>query len=178
MPSVSFREKVEALRSDQHKRNPELKGGLRVATADTSDFSEITPEQKMQAMLGHEVTGKNAEPLFYREDFCGVCGIQHSKPQFLDMYPYCTICSHTLREPSVLRNRYKGVVDPWPLEICCATYGDPFDVTKIIDVTEKCRELTKEYVSSHMFVVVVVVVVVGSCPDSYGIPVCCVINDV
>ena len=145
MPSISFKEKVEALRADKHKRNPELKGGLRVATADTSDFSEITAEQKLQAMLGHVVTGKNAEPLFYREDFCGVCGIQHSRPTFLDMYPYCTICSHTLREPTVLRNRYKGVIDPYPLEICSATFGDPFDVTKIIDVTEKCRELTKEY---------------------------------
>lgn len=147
MPSVSFKDKVEALRSEKHKRDPALKGGLRVATADTSDFSPITDEQKLQMMLGYEVTAKNAEPLYYREDFCGVCGIQHSNPKFLDMYPYCTICSHTLREPTVLRNRYKGVVDPHPLEICSATFGDPFDVTKIIDVTEICRHLTLEYVS-------------------------------
>ena len=59
--------------------------GIRTATADTSSFDEITAEEKMKMMLGHIVTGKNCEPIYFREDFCGVCGIQHSNPKFLDM---------------------------------------------------------------------------------------------
>ena len=123
------------------RTSPQIKEALKNETT----FDVVTDEEKKLMMLGHIVKTKAAEPLYMREDFCGVCGIQHSNPDALDMYPYCSICAHTLREPCVLRKRYVGVVAKQPLEILYATYGDPFDCTKIIDVTAICDELTHEY---------------------------------
>lgn len=123
------------------RTSPQIKEALK----DETTFDVITDEEKRLMMLGHVVKSKAAEPLYLREDFCGVCGIQHSNPAVLDMYPYCAICAHTLREPCVLRKRYLGVLPKQPLEVLYATYGDPFDCTKVIDVTAICDELTHEY---------------------------------
>ena len=82
----------------------------------------FTDEQKFKSMMG---LGGALDPWSYREDFCGSCGIQHPNPNLLDNYPYCYCCFNTLREPYVLRKRYRGVAYYAPLDILYATYGDP-----------------------------------------------------
>ncbi len=45
----------------------------------------------------------------------------------------------------MLRSCYNDVLPSQPLEILMATYGDPFDLSKVIVVTDICQKLTLEY---------------------------------
>ncbi len=52
-------------------------------------YDEISEEDRYLAMLGYKMDGVKKNPLLYREDFCGACGVQHPNPSMLDLYPNC-----------------------------------------------------------------------------------------
>lgn len=102
-----------------------------------SSLPEISAEDKHRAMLGYTMTSDGSKmPYLYREDFCGCCGIQHPSPSLLDNYGCCYSCFNTLREPAVLRKRFKDIPYRNPLDILYATYGDPVYSNLAFDVTE------------------------------------------
>jgi hypothetical protein len=111
-----------------------------------NDIGTLTEEDKLRAMLGHTTTISGARaPYLWREDFCGACGCQHHHPELMDMYPFCTACFNTLREPNHLRERWRKIIDEQPLECLIATYGHVTDTYKVTDVTDHVRAMTKEF---------------------------------
>jgi len=114
-----FRKSREERRRIKEEARLKAEGGREDLGMEQFTF---TDEQKFKSMMG---LGGALDPWSYREDFCGSCGIQHPNPNLLDNYPYCYCCFNTLREPYVLRKRYKGVAYYAPLDILYATYGDP-----------------------------------------------------
>lgn len=114
-----------------------------VATVNTDDptvstFSKVTEHDLQLARLGYKDLNKvcGTDGIFYyREEFCGACGILHSNPEVLDTYTNCEKCQCVVREPSVLRKRVDHTRQRVPLEILFATYGDPF-------IPESAREVT------------------------------------
>jgi len=112
------------------------------------DIPVLSQEDKLRAMLGHKDTsGGTLLPYLYREDFCGCCGTQLMNPNLIDNYYTCQKCFNTLREPSKLRKKYEGVPNTPPLQVIFATYGDPYNSSAAIDVTEKCKEKLQEFQS-------------------------------
>ena len=116
----------------------------------SSEMSRVTAETVRSAMLGYVDLNKHVDTdgnVFYREEFCGACGIIHSQPDLLHVYTSCKSCHSVLREPSTLRKMFQDVEMTDPLEILFATYGDPVDPDFAVDVTEKCRELVNTFTS-------------------------------
>lgn len=110
------------------------------------EIQALSEEDKLLAMLGHTTTKSGAKaPYLYREDFCGACGLQHLRPDLMDMYPFCASCYNTLREPNALRLRWNKVANKDPLEICMATFGDRAFFLDIVDVTETMRSFVQEF---------------------------------
>lgn len=102
----------------------------------------------MSAMLGYMDLNKQVDAAgneFFREEFCGACGIIHTQPDLLHAYISCKSCHSVLREPAILRSMYKDVDMVDPLEVLFATYGDPIDPDFAIDVTDKCTELVRGF---------------------------------
>ncbi|RYG95519.1 hypothetical protein EON65_55850 [archaeon] len=109
------------------------------ASSVESYMSRVTGEDKRLAMLGHKDLNKvcGTDGIFYyREEFCGACGIIHSNPDVLDTYLNCERCFGVIREPAILRKRYSHDKQRVPLEVLFATYGDPFIPASARDVTE------------------------------------------
>jgi len=103
-------------------------------------------KQKLRGLLGYELDedGERA-PYLWREDYCGVCGTQHTKPELLDLYSYCKFCNNSLRDPKVLQERYKLIPVSTPLDILFATLGDAIDPDYVIECTEPVKLLVNEY---------------------------------
>lgn len=117
----------------------------------SSEMSRVTKEDVHNAMLGYVDLNMSVSAdgdVFYREEFCGACGIIHSRPELLDIYISCKSCHSVLRQPSSLRKSLEGVKMKHPLEVLCATYGDPIDPDYAVDVTQRCEELVSGF-SSH-----------------------------
>jgi len=117
-------------------------------------IEEFSEEDKLMSMLGHKVlkSGKQA-PYLYREDFCGACGVRHGAPHLMDMYPFCSACWNTLREPNHLRKRWEKVPNKSPLVVLVATYGDPVSPMRVVDVTPQIESLVDEYTSRDRIIV-------------------------
>jgi hypothetical protein len=117
------------------------KGRRKKKFGDSDILTEISQEDELRAMLGYKSTTSGAmQPYLYREDFCACCGTRHLAPHLLNMYAACISCNNCLREPIKLRMLYEQTLQDAPLEILFATYGDEFDCTKAVEVTEKCKE--------------------------------------
>ena len=100
----------------------------------------LTKEQKLRAMLGYqELADGQRNPVFWREDFCGVCGTQHLNPDVLDTYPYCERCQSPLRSPAHLRKRFEPLEPRQYLEILFASYGDQITEKGAVDVTHRVK---------------------------------------
>lgn len=108
-------------------------------------FDDITEEDRYLAMLGYKLEGKMTNPLNYREDYCGACGVQHLNPNMLDLYPNCVNCQNCLRDYAHLRDRYKGVVQLEPLEILTASYGDTASPVGAINITEHLNGIVMKF---------------------------------
>lgn len=110
----------------------------------------VSDEDKLLAMLGYKDLNRSVGPdgqLYFREEFCGACGIIHANPQVLDAYYNCKACHCVIREPSALRIKYRKVKPECVLEVLFATYGDPYDPAFAFDVTEKVKEKLREFQS-------------------------------
>jgi hypothetical protein len=121
----------------------------------STELSKITVEDRYLAMLGYKDLNREYGKgglLFYREEFCGACGIVHSNPEVLDTYTNCQCCFSVIREPCVLRKKYQHVKIVQPMEILFASYGDPFDPSAVIIVTTIMQERLKEFESRDRFV--------------------------
>jgi hypothetical protein len=113
----------------------------------------LTAEQKLRAMLGYqELEGGQRNPVFWREDFCGVCGTQHLNPSVLDTYAFCERCQSPLRPPGHLRKRFERLEPRQYLEILFASYGDEVTEKGAVDVTSHIKGImaakeTEEYLA-------------------------------
>ena len=102
----------------------------------------MSKNDKLRAMLGHSDLESGAKnPIFWREDFCGVCGCQHMNPIVLDTYPNCERCQNPLRLFSNLKKRYDELDPIQTLEILFASYGDTLSEKGAEDVTQKCKNI-------------------------------------
>jgi hypothetical protein len=108
-------------------------------------YSLISDEDKYLAMLGYKNDGIVLNPVTFREDFCGACGVQHQNPNVLDLYPYCRNCQNCLRDHKHLRDRYTGVAQLEPLEILIATYGDTESPIGAIEITDVLNEVIMNF---------------------------------
>lgn len=114
------------------------------------EFSRVSEEDRLLAMLGYKDLNRSIGPdgsVFYREEFCGACGIIHSNPDVLDTFTNCKSCHGVIREPATLRTRFSKIKQIDRLEVLSATYGDPYEPSLVIDVTEKCQEKVREFAS-------------------------------
>lgn len=80
-------------------------------------------------------------PIFWREDFCGVCGCQHINPAVLDTYPNCERCQNPLRLSRILRKRYEDLDPLQALELLFVSYGDQITEKNAVDVTQQCKDI-------------------------------------
>lgn len=115
--------------------------------AEFSRFN-VTDEDKLLAMLGYKDLNRSEGPdgkIYYREEFCGACGIIHSNPDVLDTYYTCMACHCVIREPSLLRQRYRNVKPETVLEILSASYGEPNNPGSAYDVTAQCQRKLHEF---------------------------------
>jgi hypothetical protein len=122
----------------------------------SSDLSRITEEDRYLAMLGYKDLNREQGTggvMFYREEFCGGCGIIHSNPDVLDCFTNCLSCYSVIREPAVLRRKYAVAKQDQPFQIFFATYGDPFDPSSNIIVTTLMQERLKEFTSLDRLVI-------------------------
>jgi hypothetical protein len=121
----------------------------------STELSKITVEDRYLAMLGYKDLNREygaGGMLFYREEFCGACGIVHSNPEVMDTYSNCQCCFSVVREPSMLRKKYQNTKILQPLEILFASYGDPFDPAAAIIVTTLMQERLKEFYCKDRFI--------------------------
>lgn len=108
-------------------------------------YDIVTDEDKYLAMLGYKTNGIKQNPVLYREDFCGACGVQHQNPNVLDLYPFCRNCQNCLRDHQHLRDRYEGVAQIEPLEILIATYGDTVSPVGAINITQILNDIVMKF---------------------------------
>ncbi len=121
----------------------------------SSELSKITQEDRYLAMLGYKDLNKeygDGGVLFFREEFCGACGIIHSNPTVLDTFGNCQCCNSVIREPSVLRKKYATTTQTMPMDIFFASYGDPFDPSSNIVVTQLMQERLNYFTSGDRLV--------------------------
>lgn len=144
--SASFRSTLLALtptsssrHSHSSQRRTESRGGLdRAKEKELSAASQCTAEDLFAAMLGRKDLTKSVSEdgsVLYREEFCGACGVLHSRPELLHIYTRCSCvrpstrsvlslshthnlfcscksCYYVLREPIKLRKLYEGTTAP------------------------------------------------------------------
>ena len=121
--------KEEARRKRHEKYNKKNDGRA-------AEVKGLTDEQRLRAMLGYGYgEGVDKPEFLFMEYICGCCGTEHKAPHLLDTYYLCRSCQNALREPEMLRKRWKEVPIGCKLEICFATYGDASEPLEAYEVT-------------------------------------------
>lgn len=113
---------------------------LKTAPLEEKAIPQLSTEEELALLQG-----RGSLEHFLREDVCGACGIRHPNPSLLDLYANCSNCLNCVRQPCVLRNRYKGIVQLAKLEIVFATYGHPSDSRRAVDVTTVCNAIADNF---------------------------------
>ena len=97
----------------------------------------------LESMLGRDACGTAS--IYLREEYCGACGIKHTNPALLDLYPNCENCQNCIRSHAHLRQRYVNKAPECPLEIIIAAYGDVNFAETAFDVTDIIRKMVDEF---------------------------------
>ena len=108
-----------------------------------SIIEEGQNSEVIQAMLGRDASGTAS--IYAREEYCGACGIKHTNPDLLDLYPNCENCQNCIRSHAHLRQQYAGKPPECPLEIIIASYGDVNFAETAYDVTSILRKMVDEF---------------------------------
>ena len=115
---------------------------LKASGKQESSLNRVTNDDKLRAMLGYKMMNSgDMNPIFWREDFCSVCGCQHRNPDVLDTYQNCERCQNPLRLMLNLRNRYGNLEPQGFLEILFASYGDLVSEMGAVDVTFLLKDM-------------------------------------